>query len=164
MSIIPVVKIVKLKNTSAREMADVARQIASENSSKNASYESIKAIPIIASNSLILKGQPQAVARYFPVIEKLDVENASNGSLKVVKLKYANSETLLPTLQALSDSIAAPDAGVNKFSPEKIIISSYVEANAIIIKASADAQKKLIDLIYSLDVPPCASSCRSHYC
>ena len=148
-----VVKIVKLKNTSAREMADVARQIASENSNNQSSYQSVQAIPIIASNSLILKGQSQTVERYFPIIEKLDLENASNGSLKVVKLKYANSETLLPTLQALSDSIAAPDAGANKFSAEKIIISNYVEGNAIIIKASADAQKKIIDLIYSLDTP-----------
>ncbi len=148
-----VVKIVKLKNTSAREMADVARQIASENSNNQSSYQSVQAIPIIASNSLILKGQLQTVERYFPIIENLDLENASNGSLKVVKLKYANSETLLPTLQALSDSIAAPDAGANKFSAEKIIISNYVEGNAIIIKASADAQKKIIDLIYSLDTP-----------
>ncbi|MEC7185273.1 MAG: secretin N-terminal domain-containing protein, partial [Pseudomonadota bacterium] len=148
-----VVKIVKLKNTSAREMADVARQIASENSNNQSSYQSVQAIPIIASNSLILKGQLQTVERYFPIIENLDLENASNGSLKVVKLKYANSETLLPTLQALSDSIAAPDAGANKFSAEKIIISKYVEGNAIIIKASADAQKKIIDLIYSLDTP-----------
>ena len=148
-----VVKIVKLKNTSAREMADVALQIASENSNNQSSYQSVQAIPIIASNSLILKGQSQTVERYFPIIEKLDLENASNGSLKVVKLKYANSETLLPTLQALSDSIAAPDARANKFSAEKIIISNYVEANAIIIKASADAQKKIIDLIYSLDTP-----------
>ncbi|MEC7475520.1 MAG: type II secretion system secretin GspD [Pseudomonadota bacterium] len=148
-----VVKIVKLKNTSAREMADVARQIASENSNNQSSYQSVQAIPIIASNSLILKGQLQTVERYFPIIENLDLENASNGSLKVVKLKYANSETLLPTLQALSDSIAAPDAGANKFTAEKIIISNYVEGNAIIIKASADAQKKIIDLIYSLDTP-----------
>ena len=101
--------------------------------------------------------------RYFPIIENLDLENASNGSLKVVKLKYANSETLLPTLQALSDSIAAPDAGANKFSAEKIIISNYVEGNAIIIKASADAQKKITDLIYSLDTPR-AGTCRSNHC
>jgi general secretion pathway protein D len=54
-----------------------------------------------SSNSLVLRGDPDAIARVLPLISELDRRAESSDDVRVVRLQHANAEQLLPVLQQL---------------------------------------------------------------
>ena len=126
-----------------------------------------RVVAIDSSNSVALRGDPAAVARFADIIADLDKRAASGSEIRVVFLQHADAEKLLPVLQQLagqSVSSVAPAAtggaapAANTTSPAatgsnggKAIIARYEGTNAIIISAPADVQRTLGEVIRQLD-------------
>ena len=134
-----------LQNTSTTEMANVLKQLQLAEDDKQAG-RSIRAIPLKGSNTLILRGHPEAVDYYMPLLEAIDNDNVSSSAIRVYKLKYASADVLLPMLQTLAFGGAEPTSGGNG-----ITLSLYDDKNAIIVNADADTQKWVSDVISELD-------------
>lgn len=146
-----VIRTVALQNTSATEMAEVALALSTQPGFEDTARLTMTAIPVESSNTLILKGHAEAIDTFLPIIRDLDAHNASRGDLRVVYLKHATAEQMLPMLESITKSITKdkPNAGGNA----EATVSSFAGANAIVINAPSEMQQKLESVIRMLDIP-----------
>lgn len=149
-----VIKTLALENTSAGEMGDIALRLAAQPGTDDNIRQSLTAMPLESSNTLILKGPADVIDTILPVLQELDQNNASRSDLRVVYLKYANAETMLPMLETVTQSLSRRDAAGNPLSTDgDVTLSSYAGANAIVINASSEMQQRITNVINMLDVP-----------
>lgn len=165
--------VVTLENSSAAEIAGVLAQVLTPPGGQPG-QGMVSVTPVASSNSVILRGDPAAVARVRPLVEDLDRRARSADDVKVVFLQHANAEQLLPVLQQIvgqpvtaasatatpaatrgtgeaaapSPQVAAPAAPV---AGQKASIARFPGANALVISASADTQRMLAEVIRQLD-------------
>ena len=165
--------VVTLENSSAAEIAGVLAQVLTPPGGQPG-QGMVSVTPVASSNSVILRGDPAAVARVRPLVEDLDRRARSADDVKVVFLQHANAEQLLPVLQQIvgqpvtaasatatpaaargtgeaaapSPQVAAPVAPV---AGQKASIARFPGANALVISASSDTQRMLAEVIRQLD-------------
>ncbi|WP_262696253.1 type II secretion system secretin GspD [Kordiimonas aquimaris] len=147
-----VIRTIALENTSATEMAEIALSLSTQPGFEDTARQTMTAIPVESSNTLILRGQAAVMDTFLPIIRDLDANNASRGDLRVIYLRHANAESLLPTLEAVTRSITqAGSAGGTAASD--VTVSVYSGANAVVINAAAEMQQKIGNVIRMLDIP-----------
>ena len=165
--------VVTLENSSAAEIAGVLAQVLTPPGGQPG-QGMVSVTPVASSNSVILRGDPAAVARVRPLVEDLDRRARSADDVKVVFLQHANAEQLLPVLQqivgqpvtaptAATPAIARPGTGggeaptpVSTASTQtapgqKASIARFPGANALVISASSETQRMLAEVIRQLD-------------
>ncbi|MEN5169286.1 type II secretion system secretin GspD [Brevundimonas pondensis] len=163
--------VVTLENSSAAEIAGVLAQVLAPPGGQPG-QGMVSVTPVASSNSVILRGDPAAVARVRPLVEDLDRRARSADDVKVVFLQHANAEQLLPVLQQIvgqpvtaASATAAPARAAGEAAPtpqpvaapaapvagQKASIARFPGANALVISASADTQRMLAEVIRQLD-------------
>jgi len=166
--------VVTLENSSAAEIAGVLAQVLAPPGGQPG-QGMVSVTPVASSNSVILRGDPAAVARVRPLVEDLDRRARSADDVKVVFLQHADAEQLLPVLQQIvgqpvtaasatatptaargtgETSAAAPQPAAAPTAPvagQKASIARFPGANALVISASADTQRMLAEVIRQLD-------------
>ena len=163
-------EIITLENSSAREIAAVLQSVLAPPGGQPG-QGMVSVTPVDSSNSLVLRGDPSAVARVRPLVEDLDRRAQSADDIKVIFLEHANAEQLLPVLQQIvgqpitpAQANATPAVGadgapaatsaapVAPAAPgQRATIARFPGANALVISASADTQRTLAEVIRQLD-------------
>jgi len=169
-------EVVTLQNSSAREIAAVLQSVLAPPGGQPG-QGMVTVTPVESSNSIVLRGDPSAMARIRPLIEDLDRRAESADDVKVIFLQHANAEALLPVLQQIvgqpitaASANATPAAGARAGSGEapaaavpagsavaapvpgqRATIARFPGANALVISASADTQRMLSEVIRQLD-------------
>lgn len=168
-------RVIALRNAGARDIATSLQTLATAGGPRG----QVAISPIDSSNSIALRGDARAVARFAEIIADLDKRAAAGSEIRVVFLQHADADKLLPVLQQLvgqTPSIvpqvvstptrtmpgaqaqpvatapsvsSAPVSSGNSRTPA--IIARYEGANAVIISASADVQRTLGEVIRQLD-------------
>ena len=166
--------VVTLENSSAREIAGVLQTVLTPPGGQPG-QGMVSVTPVESSNSIVLRGDPAAMARIRPLIEDLDRRAESADDVKVVFLQHADAEALLPVLQQVvgqpvtaasaNAPVSAPGrAGSEAAAPapaaavpaapvagQRAVIARFPGANALVISASADTQRMLAEVIRQLD-------------
>ncbi|MBS7458921.1 type II secretion system secretin GspD [Coralloluteibacterium stylophorae] len=160
------VRTIALRNSGATEIANViAGLVAPAGTQPSLRTPALTVVPVESSNSLILRGDAGVVARMAQVASDLDVRAETSGDIRVVRLQHATAEDLLPVLQeivgqpAATPSAQAPqaegEAGAAQIAAaapnRRAVIARYPGANALVINASPDMQRTLLDVIRQLD-------------
>lgn len=162
------VQTVTLQYSSAREIAQVLNDLTSATGPEGkATRGAVSIVPVESSNSVILRGDADAIARLLPIIADLDRRAQSNADIQVVFLKHANAEEMLPVLQQLvgqqtttgggggadkaAAETAAPVAAATPGS-QRANLARYPGANALIISADPETQRMLAEVIRQLDM------------
>jgi general secretion pathway protein D len=168
---------VTLRYSAAREIAAVLNELMATGSERGAGRNSLVSIlPVDSSNSLILRGDPEAVRRLLPVIADLDRRAEARGDVQVIRLRNADAEQILPVLQQIvGQPVTSPTApaatrsaaGANaqsqaqsqatapspaQASASGARIARYPGANALVISAPPELQRTLAEVIRQLDV------------
>lgn len=166
-------EVITLRNSSAREIAGVLQTVLAPPGGQPG-QGMVSVTPVDSSNSLVLRGDPSALARIRPLIEDLDRRAESADDVQVVFLQHANAESLLPVLQQIvgqpvttagataaptgsrggSGGDAATPAGTAAAAPlpgQRATIARFPGANALVISAAADTQRMLAEVIRQLD-------------
>jgi len=91
-------EVVTLENASAREIAGVLQQVMA---APGGGQGMVAVTPVESSNSLVLRGDGEALARVRGLIHDLDGRSQSAQDVNVVFLEHANAEQLLPVLQQI---------------------------------------------------------------
>ncbi|WIY68362.1 type II secretion system secretin GspD [Aquidulcibacter paucihalophilus] len=166
-------EVVTLENSSAREIAAVLQTVLAPPGGQPGSGM-VSVTPVESSNSIVLRGDPAALARILPLIGDLDRRAESADDVKVVFLQHADAEALLPVLQQVvgqpvtAASAAAPLSGrggagetaaavapasvpAAPVAGQRAVIARFPGANALVISASADTQRMLAEVIRQLD-------------
>lgn len=164
-------EVVTLRHSSAREIAQVIDEVLAPPGGQPG-QGMVSVTPVLSSNSVILRGDPQAVARVRGLIDDLDGRALSSDDVKVVFLEHANAEQLLPVLQQLvgqpvtaatatatasaqggeGSGQAAPAAAPAPVPGQKASIARFPGANALVISASPETQRMVGEVIRQLDV------------
>lgn len=170
-------EVITLENSSAREIAAVLQTVLAPPGGQPG-QGMVSVTPVESSNSVVLRGDPAAVARVRPLVEDLDRRAQSADDVKVVFLEHANAEQLLPVLQQIvgqpvtaASANALPAAGRGgsvggaevESAPttpgpaaapvpgQRATIARFPGANALVISASGDTQRMLAEVIRQLD-------------
>lgn len=165
--------IITLKNAGAREIATSLQALAAQGGGEGL-RSPVTVVPIDSSNSIALRGDPGAVARFAQMARELDKGAESGTEIRVHRLDYANAEHLLPVIEnllgrggtsgssaavvpaATGDGAAVPVAsgggggnGIASRGPS--IVTRLEGTNAIIVAANPDVQRMIGELIRQLD-------------
>ena len=166
--------IVNLKNAGAREIATSLQALANQGGGEGA-ISPVTVVAIDSSNSIALRGDPGAVARFGQMAKELDSRAELGTEIRVHQLDYANAEQLLPVIERLlgqgggASAVGAPVAtsvaaetnaapapaaattnGIARRGPA--IVTRYEGTNAIIVAANPDVQRMVGELIRQLDI------------
>ena len=109
-------------------------------------------ITIVASertNSLVLKGERETVARVKNLITKLDVPSNRAGSIQIVRLAHADAKSMAEILENLISSKAKKDKAGQDV---EISIQADEALNALVIRADPATMIDLKEIITGLDV------------
>ena len=166
--------VVTLENSSAREIAGVLQTVLAPPGGQPG-QGMVSVTPVESSNSIVLRGDPAAMARIRPLIEDLDRRAESADDVKVIFLQHADAEALLPVLQQVvgqpvtaasanapasapgragSEAAGAAPAAAVPAAPvagQRAVIARFPGANALVISASAETQRMLAEVIRQLD-------------
>jgi general secretion pathway protein D len=158
------VQTVALSNTSATEIAEVIRDVLGLASGDQGGSAILSVTPVASSNAIVLRGDPDVIARAQSLIAELDARAAAAGDIRVVHLQHASAEQLLPVLQQLvgqqptvtatateGSEGAAPSGPAAGLGGGAVSIARYPGANALIIAASPEIQRTLGEVIRQLD-------------
>lgn len=114
------------------------------------------------TNSVIVSGEAQARQRVIELARRLDAELQSSGNTRVIYLKYAKAEDLVPVLKGVSDSITAETQGAQaagqgqgaprRSSGRPISIEAHPDSNSLVITAQPDMLRSLEDVVRQLDI------------
>ncbi|VAV91471.1 General secretion pathway protein D, partial [hydrothermal vent metagenome] len=165
--------IINLKNAGAREIATSLQALATQGGGEGVRVP-VTVVPIDSSNSIALRGDPGAVAKFASMARELDSRAELGTEIRVHRLDYANAEALLPVIEQLlgqggtsgaavvSDGEAgsaspAPSAttsgnGISRRGPS--IVTRLEGTNALIVAANPEVQRMVGELIRQLDTRP----------
>lgn len=167
---------IALKNAGSKEVAASLTQLATGSATAQNGRGAISIVSIDSSNTLALRGDSAAVNKFAAMARELDKRAESGAEIRVYWLKSADAEKLLPVLQQLA-GVAVTSASIASTSPggstsssgttaapapiitasdsgsgrNRVVISRYEGANAVIISAPAERQRAFADLIRQLD-------------
>ncbi len=159
---------VTLRNSSAQEIAATVSRLFGIGSADGGST-ALSILPVESSNSIVVRGDAALIQRITAMILELDRRAESSGDVRVVKLRHANAEQLLPVLQQLVGQ--APDGATSADRPasnavdpaganaeviagtagKRPTIVRYPGSNSLIINADPETQRTLLDVINQLD-------------
>lgn len=97
-------QVVELKNAGAREIAQSLSQLVGPGAAgaQGGAGPAASVVAIDSSNSIVLRGEPAAVARLAQVAADLDRRAANGTEVRVYWLEHADAQLLLPVLQQLT--------------------------------------------------------------
>ncbi len=156
-------EVITLRNSSAREIARVVNEVLTPPGGGSSGMVSV--VPVESSNSIVLRGDPAAVARIRPLVDDLDRRAESADDVRVVFLEHADAEQLLPVLQQMTGQISRPLDGAASAPVEgedaapasaatpgaRANIARFPGANALVIAAAPETQRMLSEVIRQLD-------------
>ena len=167
--------IVNLRNAGAREIATSLQTLAQQGG--EGVVAPVTVVAIDSSNSIALRGDPGAVAKFTQMARELDQRAEAGTEIRVHQLDYANAEQLLPVIEQLmvqgssgsTPTSVAPVSGTNGAAPAvtpastgansgsgiarhgPAVVTRYEGTNAIIVAANPDVQRMVGELIRQLD-------------
>ena len=162
--------VVTLENSNAREIVGVLDEVlAPPGGQPGTGLVSVTAVQ--SSNSIVLRGEPAAIARVQGLIADLDRRALANDDVRVIFLEHADAEQLLPVLQQVvgqpvagSTPVGTPNATSSEdgetapqavtattATGQRATIARYSGANALIISAPPETQRMLAEVIGQLD-------------
>jgi general secretion pathway protein D len=144
------VVIVDLKEAWVEDMVALLEELAPDQIGGSA--KGPNKITIVASertNSLVLKGERETVARVKNLITKLDVPANRAGSIQIVRMAHADAKSMADILTNLVSSKATADKTGQNI---EVNIQADESLNALVIKADPATMIDLKEIIASLDV------------
>lgn len=166
---------VTLRNSAARDIAATVNALFAPPGAEGARNAALSILPVESSNSIVVRGDATQVQRVVQMALELDSRAERTGNVRVVPLRHASAEQLLPVLQQLVGQAAAGDdreqvagGGAIAIGPDgasegaaqliapapgrRPVIVRAPGQNALVISADPDTQRTLVEVIEQLDV------------
>jgi len=131
-------EVLALSHANADEVAEIANQIYS-------AAEQPLAIPDARTNSIVLRGDSGQRVRLRTLISHLDTPLSAGGGSRVVYLRYANAESLVPVLESLVEE-------ATEGQRRRVRINAHEETNSVVISAPPAVYREIRSIIDQLDI------------
>ncbi len=156
-----VYRTIPLENASAAEVARVVTNLAQEISEEGATSASkVSVVPVAASNSILIRAEPQILSRLVSVVNELDRIGRQQTDLSVIALNHADAEEMSKLLKEIANAeseaqaaqAAEGGAPTAAASAARANISFHKATNSVIISGDANIQQTLRKVVQQLDV------------
>lgn len=138
---------VELRNVPAREIEGILADLLSDRDDNPNNRFEVSASA--SSNSVVVKGDEATVERAIRVAKELDNSDPVRDSLRVIELKNANAEDIVPILERLGETMALQQAPGETQTPGATI-AHHQPTNSLVISASPDtilAMERVVDAL-----------------
>ena len=143
-----IVEMIELENVSAAEMTRIIQTMRTRNAAgEDDTVFNVTVAPIPASNTVVLRGNREAVAEMIALIRRVDSVSRSSQGFRVIHLNHADGEDLLPILQQVVETMSDTEGMTRRPS-----VSYHQPSNAVVLNADPDIQRELELVIRQLDV------------
>ena len=144
-------EVITLEHASAEEVARLLRELIPGQQAEGTLPPRV--VADARSNSLLLSGGDRARRQLRPLIAALDTPMIAAGNTRVVYLRHARAEELLPVLQGLGQRLQA-DAEDQATGTRSAAVDIQADptTNALVMTAQPDAMQALQQVIEQLDV------------
>ncbi len=148
------IEVVTLAHARAGELTALLGSLVSSQAQAEGAASPPQLVADERTNSILLSGDSDTRRRLRTLINELDTPLAASGNTRVVYLRYARAENLLPVLQGLSRRLEtdASQISVSAREAEQIDIQADPATNALVITAEPDAMRALQTVIDQLDI------------
>lgn len=151
-------EIVPLKNSRASVLAAALREITAAGGEGDKGFQAATFTAVDSSNSLVMRGPAETVARLREVAELLDEQARPTGDTRVIFLQHADAGQMVDMLQTVVDQPRAAGPGGSPPAPagppgasQRAVITRYEGANAIVVRADPAVQQEVDSIIRQLD-------------
>lgn len=145
-----VYRTIRLDNASASDVARVISGLAEEFSEdQGGGQTAFSAVPIEASNSILVQAEPTLMRRIENIISELDRYGENTSDITVVYLKHADAEELAPLLTEVANSLEGSEGQTAR---NRASVAFHKATNSVIINGDADIQRTIQNVIAKLDI------------
>ena len=142
------VRTLSLKSVPSREMAQLLTDLLGSRNGNPVDNFEVTSSP--TSNSVVLRGDAQLVARALKVAAELDAEEPTRDNLRVIQLNNAKAEEIVPVLEKLAATMAEQSGPADNAIPQATI-AHHPETNSLIISAQPDTLLSMERVVEALD-------------
>ena len=142
------VETIELSNVPAREVQGILADLLSDRDDNPNNRFEVSAST--SSNSIVVKGDEATVARAIRVAQELDNTDPIRDSLRVIELKNAKAEDIVPILERLGQTMAEQAAPGDAKLPGATI-AHHQQTNSLVISASPDTILAMERVVEALD-------------
>ncbi|HDL7014318.1 TPA: type II secretion system secretin GspD [Yersinia enterocolitica] len=150
------VELYQLNHAVAADIIKLVNQVINpvNTTAKQESFNTATVIADDRTNSVIISGDRHIRKTAIQMIKRLDHQQDSYGSTKVVYMKYAQASKLLDVLNGVSQGSQSDKTKKNsgKSHIRNVSIKAYDQTNALVITADPKVMKELDQVIERLDV------------
>jgi len=149
--------VVKLENSTVKELFTNIQNISKKLFPQTIDIERVDVFKNEATNSIILVGKPSNNKRLIEYIKELDIKGESTTQkMYVLRLKNSNveeMEKILSKLLSQMNNMTLSKPLKNGKKPQKAMVVSDVERNALIVLATAEQMKNIKETVEKIDIP-----------
>lgn len=158
------IEIVPLKNSRASVLATALRDIMQAAGDGEKGFSAASFTAVDASNSLVMRGPAETVARLREIAEVLDDQAKPTGDTRVIFLQHADAGQMVELLQTIVDqprtmnsaassspAADAPQAQQAAGATQRATIAKFEGANAIVVRADPTVQQEVEAIVRQLD-------------
>jgi len=149
--------VIHLNNSSVKDIYSNAQNMAKKLFPQTIESQKVNIFKDEATNSIILVGKPDNNAKMIKYIKQLDIKGESiEQKLFVIRLKNSNVEEMEKILSKLitqMNNISSAKITKKGKKPQKAMVVSDVERNALIILATAEQMKNIRKTVRQIDIP-----------
>ncbi len=152
-------KIIKLQYADVKDIYPNISNLSKSLFPRGIESEEVSALQDTTTNSIILTGNRENVKRMAMFIERMDQKGESDlQKMYVIELKNSNVEDMEKILSTLINQLnnmspAMPAMGKAGEKPNKAMVVSDVERNALVVLANAEQMQNIIETVERIDVP-----------
>ncbi|MDX2224948.1 MAG: type II secretion system secretin GspD [Rhodospirillaceae bacterium] len=147
-----IMQTIRLVNSAATDMARAITGLMQSEGQGDGAASHFSAMPMEGSNLLVVRARPEVMAKLVPVIAELDSRAATESDTRVIYLRHAAADEILPILERISASMVRGADGEGA-GAARANIGVHAGTNALVINASQDVQRQLADVVKQLDIP-----------
>lgn len=147
------VEVLPLQFASAEDVTQKLTQLIQAQSGQGLVGASV--IPNERTNSILLAGTPDQIARNREIVEKLDLPSSQGGNSTVRYLYYANAEDIATSLQSQFGGTQVADDAETAADPTGGDVSIWADigTNSVVMRAPSVVQQDMHAIIDQLDIP-----------
>lgn len=156
------IEVLTLQNSRASVLATALRDIVGMGGEGDKTFAAASFTAVDASNSLVMRGPAETVARLKEVAMLLDDQAKPNGDTRVIFLQHADAGKIVELLQTIVDQPvtrspgqpgSAPDApsAPQPGAVQRATIARFEGANAIVVRADPAVQQEVDSIVRQLD-------------
>ena len=147
-----IMRTVTLLNTAAPDMARALVGLLKTEGDGEGAMAHFAAVPVEGTNLLMIRARPDLMNRLLPIVAELDSRVMESSDTKVIYLKHAAAEEIMPILERISASMTRGVDGQPAPGAARANIAVHAGTNSLVINAPQDVQRQMGDVIKQLDI------------